>query len=191
MKTSVLARNGVSKETVELLSHLTAMTPWPSRRKAMGHVTLSLLDGKSRIAEKVFGWSRKTVELGMNELRTGITCVNDLSKRRRPKTEEKNPELLVEICRIVDPKSHADPQLFTPLAYTNVTAEAVYDVLRERGWSVEQLPTVRTLSNILNRHEYRLRRVVKTKVQKKRRKPMPSSTMSGKPTSLPMRARQS
>ena len=37
----------------------------------------------------------------------------------------------------------------------------------EKGWTVESLPTVRTISNILNRQGYRLRTVAKTKVQKK------------------------
>lgn len=49
-----------------------------------------------------------------------------------------------------------------------MTAPAVYEALLEKGWSEETLPSVRTISNILNRHGYRLRAVAKTKVQKKR-----------------------
>jgi integrase len=49
-----------------------------------------------------------------------------------------------------------------------IAAQSVYDALVSEGWSPELLPTVRTISNILNRHEYRLRTVAKTKVQKKR-----------------------
>jgi len=60
----------------------------------MGDATLSLLDGKARVAEDVFGWNRGTVELGMNEFRTGIICVNDISKRRRLKVEEKSPKVI-------------------------------------------------------------------------------------------------
>ena len=48
-----------------------------------------------------------------------------------------------------------------------MTAQSVYDALVANGWSKESLPTVRTISNILNRNEYRLRTVAKTKVQKK------------------------
>jgi hypothetical protein len=61
-----------------------------------------------------------------------------------------------------------------------MTASAVYDALVEKGWSEEELPTVRTISNILDRHNYRLRTVVKTKVQKKRRTLTRFSKMSGK-----------
>ena len=128
MKTSTLVRNGVSPEMVEMISRLVALIPWPSRRQAMGDVTLTILDGKPRIAEKEFGWNRSGVTLGINEFSRGITCVNDLSQRHKPKS----------------------------------------------------LPTVRTISNILNRHEYRLRTVAKTKVQKKRRRLTSSSKTSGK-----------
>jgi len=180
MKTSTLTRNGVSPEMVDLISRLVDRVPWPARRQAMGDVTVSFLDGKPRIAEDVFGWNRATVALGLNEFRTGIVCVNDLSTRRKPKSEEKAPALLTAIRAIVEPCSQAEPRLRTTLQYTNMTAQAVYDALRAKGWSEERLPTVRTISNILNRCDYRLRTVAKTKVQKKRRKPTRSSRMSGK-----------
>ena len=57
MKTTTLVRNGISMEMVSLISRLVEMIPWPARRCAMGDVTLSLLDGKHRVAESVFGWS--------------------------------------------------------------------------------------------------------------------------------------
>lgn len=179
MKTSTLVRNGVSTELVELISHLVDLIPWPARRSAMGEVTLSLLDGKKRVAENVFGWGRSAVEVGIKEFQTGISCVNDISTRRKPKTEEKNPGLLAEIHAIMEPHSETESHLRTTLLYTNMTAKAVYNALLEKGWSVESLPNVRTISNILIRHDYRLRTVAKTKVQKKQRRPTRSSKMSG------------
>jgi len=146
----------------------------------MGAVTTTLLDGKPRIAEDVFGWGRATVELGMNEFKSKIVCVNDLSVRKKPRVEEKNPKLLSDIVEIMTPRSHAEPGLRTTFSYTELTAKAVYGFLLEKGWSEEELPTQRTISNILNRHEYRLRAVAKAKVQKKRRTRTRSSRMSGK-----------
>lgn len=172
MKTSTLIRNGVSPEMVDLISRLVNLIPWPVRRSAMGDVTVSILDSKYRVAEDVFGWNRATVELGMNEFRTKILCVNDLSTRHKPKAEEKEPRLLADIIEIMDPHSQAEPRLRTTLLYTNMTGKAVYDALLQKGWPEEALPTVRTISNILNRHDYRLRSVAKTKVQKKRRTQM-------------------
>lgn len=81
MKTSTVIRNGITPQVTELIARLVYMIPWPVRRSAMGDVTISLLEGKSRVAEDVFGWSRLTAELGMNEFRTKILCVNDLSVR--------------------------------------------------------------------------------------------------------------
>jgi hypothetical protein len=75
MKTSTLIRNGVSPQMVDLISRLVDLIAWPVRRSATGDVIVSLLDGKPRVAEDMFGWNRATVELGMNEFRTKILCV--------------------------------------------------------------------------------------------------------------------
>ncbi len=180
MKTSIQIRNGVSSQIVELIVRLVDLIPWPVRRAAMGDATLSLLDGKPRIAEDVFGWNRATVELGVNEFRTKIVCVNDLSNRRKPKAEEKDPRLLADIIEIMNPHSQAESHLRTTLLYTNMTAKAVYDALLEKGWSEETLPTTQTISNILDRHNYRLHTVAKTKVQKKHLKQTQFSRTPGR-----------
>lgn len=180
MKTSTLVRNGIAPELVSLISRLVDLVPWPARRCAMGDVTLALLDGKHRLAEDVFGWGRSTVEVGIKEFQTGFLCVNDISARQKPKAEEKNPALLAEIRAIVEPHCESESHLRTTLLYTNMTAQAVYDALIKKGWSAESLPTVRTISNILIRHDYRLRTVAKTKVQKKPKKPTQSLKTSGR-----------
>lgn len=180
MKTSTTVRNGVSQQFVDLITRLVSMIPWPIRRSAMGDVAMSLLDGKPRVAEDVFGWGRATVELGMNEFKSEVLCINDLSARQRPKVEEKNPKLLSDIIEIMTPNSEAEPRLRTTYSYTDLTAKAVHGFLLEKGWEPEELPTVRTISNILNRHEYRLRTVAKDKVQKKMQTRTRSSRMSGK-----------
>ena len=167
MKPSTLEKNGVPEGVVETVSLIVARVPWPERRLAMAEVTQRLLDGKPRLAEYVFGWSRETVAVGLEELRTGVTQANDLSKRRKPKTEEKYPELAEDIRVLLEPHSQAESHLRTSLAYTRVTAKAVRAALVEKGWPEEKLPKSRTISNMLNRMEYRLRRVAKTKVQKK------------------------
>ena len=111
MKTSTLVRNGVSTELVGLISRLVDLIPWPVRRRAMGDVTLLLLDGKHRVAEDVFGWGRSVVEVGIKEFQTGFLCINDISTRQKPKTEEKNPKLFAEICAIMEPHSETDSHL--------------------------------------------------------------------------------
>ena len=180
MKTSTVIRNGITPQVTELIARLVDMIPWPVRRSAMGDVTISLPEGKSGVAEDVFGWSRLTAELGMNEFRTKILCVNDLSDRRKPLTEEKEPKLLADIVEIMEPHSQSESRLRTTLLYTNMTAKVVYKALLSKGWTEDTLPTLQTISSILNRHGYRLRSAENTKVQKKRRKQTSFSGMSGK-----------
>ena len=179
MKTSTLERNGVSPQTVELITRLMGLIAWPERRRAMGDVTTALLDGKPRVAENVFGWNRKAVALGIHECQSGIVCINDLSARGKPRTEEKHPAMLADIQAIMEPHSESEPSLRTTLLYSRMTASAVREALAQKGWTEPALPSERTLTNILNRQDYRLRTVAKSKVQKKRSKPMPSSTTSG------------
>jgi len=170
MKTSIQIRNGATEQIVELIARLVDLIPWPVRRSAMGDVVETILDGKSRVAEDVFGWNRSTVALGINEFRTKIVCVNDISNRRKLKIEEKNPKLLSDIIEIMNPQSQAESHLRTTLLYTNMTAKSVYEALLEKGWSEETLPTRQTISNLLDRHNYRLRSVAKARVQKKLQK---------------------
>ena len=179
MKTSTLERNGVSTEMVDLIGRLIDSIAWPARRRAMGDVSMTLLDGKPRVAEGVFGWNRRAVELGIHEYQTGIACVNDISARGKPKTEDKQPKLLADIQAIMEPHSESESSLRTTLLYTNMTAKTVSEALVQRGWSEQSLPSVRTISNLLNRQEYRLRTVAKSKVQKKPTRPMASLKTSG------------
>ena len=172
MKKSLLEKNHVPEFVTTLAGRLVKRVPWPERRQAMADVTLTLLDGNARVAEQVFGWGRSTVELGIKEFQSGIVCLNDLSARCKPRTEEKHPKLLADIRRIMDPKSQAQSHLRTTLSYTNVTAKSTRAALVKKGWKTDELPSVRTMSNILNRQDYRLRRVEKTQVQKKRLGPI-------------------
>jgi hypothetical protein len=171
MNKSILEKNQIPKFVTALVARLVKRIEWPDRRQAMADVTMVLLDGKARLAEGTFGWGRPAVELGIKELNSGVTCLNDLSQRRKPKMEKKHPKLLVDIHKIMEPQSQAQSHLSTPYSYTNMTAKAVRAALLEKGWSDADLPKVRTLSNILNRLDYRLRRVEKSQVQKKRSRP--------------------
>ena len=78
----------------------------PNRRAFQAEVTLDYLDGSIWKAERVFGWSHHTVALGLNELRTGITCQGNFSARGNHKTETKSPELEADIRALADPERH-------------------------------------------------------------------------------------
>ena len=180
MKPTTLERNGVSSETAVLIARLVDLIAWPGRRVAMGDVALTLLNGKQRTAEVVFGWNRNAVQLGMHEYQTGIVCVNDIAARCKPRTEDKHPELLAEIHAIMEPHSQSESGLRTTALHSNMTAKMVHASLIKKGWSEQFLPSERTISNLLNRQKYRLRTVAKSKPQKKQLKPTLSLKTSEK-----------
>ncbi len=138
------------------------------RRAYMAEVTLEILDGSARQAERMFGWGRGTVAKGLRERATGIVCHDHYAGRGNRKTEEKLPELEADIRALVDPQSQADPTFRTPFAYTRITAKAVRQALiDEKGYSDAELPCENTIGNILNRLDYRLKRIQKIKPRKK------------------------
>ena len=138
------------------------------RRAFQAEVALDYLAGSARKAEKVFGWDRKTVQLGLHELRTGIVCVDNFKSRGNKKSEDKDEQLKADICSLAEPESQTDPKFQTTFKYTRLTAKAMRTALiTEKGWKDQDLPCEKTIGNILNRLGYRLRRVQKSKPIKK------------------------
>jgi len=138
------------------------------RRAYMAEVTMELLDGNARQAERVFGWGRGTVTKGLRERATGIVCQDHSAGRGNRRTEEKWPQLDADIRALVEPVSQADPTFQTPFAYTRITAKAVRQALiDEKGYTDAALPCENTIGNILNRLDYRLKRLQKIKPRKK------------------------
>ena len=138
------------------------------RRAFQAPVVLDDLNGSARRAAAVFGWSRRTVILGLHELRTGITCVDNTSARGNRKTEEKWPQLAEDMRSLAEPHSQVDPKFQSPFCYTRMTAKAMRQALiGQKSWQHGQLPCENTIGNILNRLGYRLRRVQKAKPVKR------------------------
>ena len=137
------------------------------RRLFMAEVTLQLWDGNPRIAERRFGWGRETVSKGLHELKQGVRCLENFSARGRPRLEEQTPQLAADIRAIVEPHTQADPELKSERRYSNLSAAEVLEALQEKGYTQENLPSQRTMRDILNRLNYRLKRIQKGKPLKK------------------------
>ena len=137
------------------------------RRLFMAEVATELCEGSSRQAERRFGWGRETVQKGLHESRRGMRCLESFAARGRLRSEEKDPQLAADIRAIVEPQTYADPQLKSSRRYTNLSAAEVRAALIEKGHSPEELPSERTLRDILNRMNYRLKRIQKGKPLKK------------------------
>lgn len=138
------------------------------RRLFLAEVTLELCDGNARQAERRFGWGRDTVTKGLHELQRGVRCLENFAARARPRWEVKHPQLAEDIRALVEPHTHADPELKSERRYTNLSAAEVLQALQaKKGYADQDLPKERTMREILNRMNYRLKRVQKAKPLKK------------------------
>jgi Rhodopirellula transposase DDE domain len=138
------------------------------RRLFLAEVTTQLCAGNPRQAERRFGWGRDTVQKGLHEARLGIRCVEDFAARGRQRSEDKDPQLAADIRALVEPHTQADPELQSSRRYTNLSAAEVLQALqRQKGYTDQQLPKERTMRDILNRMNYRVKRIQKAKPLKK------------------------
>jgi hypothetical protein len=137
------------------------------RRLFQAEVATALCGGCARQAERRFGWGRETVEKGLQEQQHGIRCWENFAARGRQRSEAKDPQLAADIRAIVEPHTYTDPELKSARRYTNLSATEVRQALIDRGYPPEKLPGERTLRDILNRMNYRLKRIQKGKPLKK------------------------
>jgi hypothetical protein len=137
------------------------------RRAFQAEVAVELCGGNARQAERRFGWGRETVEKGLHERQTGLRCLEDFVARGRRRVEDQDQRLAADIRQIVEPHTYADPSLKSSRLYTNLSAAEVRRALIARGYPEADLPAERTMRNILNRMNHRLRRIKKGKPLKK------------------------
>ena len=148
-----------------------------ARRLFMARTVKELGSGGQRRAERELGWGRMTIRKGTHELESGFTCLDAFSVRGRKRVEAHLPHLLSDIRAIVDSQSQADPQFRTTRLYTRLTAAEVrQQLIAQKGYADQALPTVATITTKLNTLGYYPKKVAKSQPQKKSQKPMPSST---------------
>ena len=136
------------------------------RRQFMAKVVRDLGKGGQAQAERELGWNRGTIRKGLRELREGP--IRDAFERRgRKPVEARLPNFLEDIRDIVDPQTQADPTLTSQRLYTRISAAEVRrQLIAQKGYSDEELPTSEVIRQRLNQMGYRLKRVVKAKPQK-------------------------
>jgi hypothetical protein len=147
-----------------------------ARRLFMARTVKELGPGGQRRAERDLGWSRVTIRKGTHELASGFTCLDAFAARGRKRAEDHLPPLLADIKALVDSQSQTDPQFRTARLYTRLSAAEVRrQLIAQKGYTDDALPTVQTITSKLNALWYYPRKVAKSQPQKKSRKPMPSS----------------
>lgn len=134
------------------------------RRLFMAKVVRLLGPGGQRRAESELGWNRGTIRKGMKELTSGIRCEDAFHARGRKRSEENLPDLLEDIQSIVDAQSQTDPSFKTQRLYTRLSAAEVRrQLIIQKHYCDEQLPSEQTIRRRLNELGYHPARIAKTK----------------------------
>ena len=156
----------------------TAKTLKGSNRRLFMAKTVHAMGRGGQVRARIqLGWNRQTIRKEIYELRTGMTCVDAFSTRRRKPAEEPLPRLLDDIRSIADGQSQADPNFQTDRLFTSVSAAEIRGQLfATKGSSDAELPTQRTINARMDLLGYRLTKVAKCRPQKESPRPMPSSS---------------
>ncbi len=98
MSASSVENENLSLSQIEDLRLAASKLTGAKRRSFQAEMTLKYCQGRSRLAESMLGWGRETVELGLAEKRTGITCVGSQSGFSGTKRwEERHPEVATQL----------------------------------------------------------------------------------------------
>lgn len=134
------------------------------RRQFMAEVVKGWGRGGATIAERELGWNRRTIRKGMQELEHGMSIADSFRLRGSKSTEHRLPNLLEDICSIVEPQSQTDPSFDSTRLYTRLSAAQVrHQLIEIKGYQDEELPTAEVIRQRLNQLGYGLKRVAKTK----------------------------
>ncbi|MDJ0536931.1 MAG: hypothetical protein QNJ70_31345 [Xenococcaceae cyanobacterium MO_207.B15] len=97
------------------------------RRAFQAEMTLKYCEGNARKAERLFGWGRKNVQLGLEERRSGIICLGlQSSYSGAKKWEDLFSAAAQALKEIAEAHAQQNPTFTSPIAYTRLTAaEAV------------------------------------------------------------------
>jgi len=145
-----------------------------ARRRFMAQIVNQLGPGGQRRAERDLGWNRETIRKGSHELASGRICLDNFAARGRKRAEEHLPNLLTDIAAIVDSQSQADPQFRTTRLYTRLdAAEVRQQLISQKGYTDDELPTVATITTKLNALGYYPQKVAKSEPKKRSPKPTP------------------
>ena len=137
------------------------------RRAFQAQVVLDYCNGNTSHAKTLFGWDQPTTRKALLERKTK-KIIPDKPRKGRTSFSEKLPNLQADIRSLVDPNTCTHPTFDNAFRYTRMTAKAVLEALvREKSYKKEELPAESTMRELLNKMGYRLRRVQKTKPQKK------------------------
>jgi hypothetical protein len=158
----------VTKAEQELYKETAKILKGTDRRVFMARVVETLGYGGQFYVEKAFQWNHETIKKGKYERETGEKIVDNFSARGVKRVEERLPNLLHDIKNLVDGESQTDPTFKTTELFTRMTAKEVRrQLMTQKGYCDEELPTEETIRKRLNELGYSLKKVTKVKPKKK------------------------
>lgn len=159
----------LSEELKNIYSKTAQVLKGSERRQFMARIVKTLGRGGPSYAAREFHWGRNTIRKGMQELSSGIPIPDNFAGRGRHKAEEKLPHLLEDLRAIVDGQSQTDPTFTSSRLYTRLSAAEVRrQLIEQKVYPAEVLPSEETIRVKLNQLGYRLRTVQKSRPQKDR-----------------------
>ena len=170
LRQSVSGRGGpqISPQQIADLRLAAAQMSGTKRRAFQAEMVEKYCAGNARQAERIFGWKRATVEVGLAERRTGILCLGGQAAfSGRKRWEDQQPQAAAALRALAEAQAQQDPTFRTSVAYTRLTAQAAIAALGAQGFAKKDLPAPSTMASILNRLGFRLRKVLKANPQKK------------------------
>jgi len=160
----------ITKEEQELYKETAKILKGSDRRVFMARVVKTLGYGGQYYVEKEFQWNHETIKKGKQELETGEAIIDNFGGRGRNRIEKKLPNLLIDIVSIVDGESQTDPTFKTTELFTRMTSQEVRkQLILQKGYTEEEVPTEETIRKRLNELGYSLKKVTKVKPKKNSR----------------------
>lgn len=157
----------LTPEVVGLIRQTADSFPRGPKRRAYMAQTVQTLGLGQHEASRLFGWARETIRKAGRERQSGLTCVDDTSRRGRKPIEHRLPRLLEDIKAVVADHVQTDPTFQTPRLYCRLSAAQVRRrLIATKGYTDEQLPSLQTITTKLNGLGFRLTKVGKTRPKK-------------------------
>ena len=152
----------ISEAEKELYIETAKQLKGHARRLYMARVVKVLGAGGAWVASQELGWDRNTIRKGSRELETGFICYDNYGARGRHRTEQRLPELLNDLRAIAEQHSQTDPKFQSTRLYLRLSAASVrQQLIEQKGYTDEQLPSTEVIRQRLNELGYHLKRVKK------------------------------
>ena len=133
-----------------------------AKRLYMARVAQTWGRGGPSLLNRELGWSRDTIRKGFKELSRGLICYDNYAARGRKRAEDQLPNLLSDMRAMADQHSQTDPSFESSRLYLRLSAASVRSqLIEQKGYSDEALPSEEVIRQRLNELGYTLKAVKK------------------------------